>query len=808
MALSEETGESHEFIDRGKRSVGARRRCSPERHMLGTPPDDQACCYEPMEWWLPRIGGGPYAIPSLHYFFMTETQDPQMPVWQELDIPSKWDIVPIHNSDRGSFKNCRRKWDWSSPARRNLTVRADIHGINIPMWFGTGIHYALEQYYSPLIKRDPVEAFKTWFDVQWHGGVVTEEWLPRVYDLNPQSTPDGSMWTVRGLDDVLPDPDQYEFESLMELGVQMLTFYKRYAQVNDAFEVIVAEHDFSVPIWDYENECILRAVDAREDSPNYGKILEVHARGRLDAITAKPSGKLGIMDYKTAAKVGDDYFRKLENDEQCVPLNTQALTKTGWKYRNELSVGDEILAFDPIRQVSEWTPILRLNDYENKEILRLENKQGTFSVRCTAKHRWIGRRCVGAGRSDEHWNSWEVETDGLPISHGKIRVACGAILPDDCSLSIDEAAVIGWILTDGSIGHYESGLSVTISQAEHKYASEIQETIDRASISAGVATISRNKLSDRPTKTWRFSNKEIRNLFGKANLSLTKNQDFTEFVLNLDFEALEAFAEAGLKAEGSRNGGTVLNHFSQNDGEVKDAFRLAFYLLGYYITPGTSKGFGLKVDQEVDARTLRTSPDGIEDVWCPTTKHGTWVMKQDNVITITGNCTTYLWAGQIEAKYYNLPHSGEPLEEVLYNVMRKAYPKPPTIVRGGLFSVDRANESTTYEMLMEWIEATQTDIEQLSEKHQNYIEYVREVGNEQFIIRKSVRRNQHELANAGRRIYLEALDMLSPDIRVYPNITNDFGCLNCAFRAPCLAQESGADYEQLLDDNYTTSKDR
>ena len=28
--------------------------------------------------------------------------------------PNKLDIIPIHASDRGSFKACRRKWDWSS----------------------------------------------------------------------------------------------------------------------------------------------------------------------------------------------------------------------------------------------------------------------------------------------------------------------------------------------------------------------------------------------------------------------------------------------------------------------------------------------------------------------------------------------------------------------------------------------------------------------------------------------------------------------------------------------------------------------
>ncbi len=102
------------------------------------------------------------------------------------EIPSKYDVIPVHNSDRSNFKACRRRWDWSSPARQNLTVRAEIYGVDTNLWFGTGIHYALEGFYSPVVRRDPVEVFKTWFDIQWRGGVVTAEWLDLVYDLKPE----------------------------------------------------------------------------------------------------------------------------------------------------------------------------------------------------------------------------------------------------------------------------------------------------------------------------------------------------------------------------------------------------------------------------------------------------------------------------------------------------------------------------------------------------------------------------------------------------------------------------------------------
>lgn len=427
--------------------------------------------------------------------------------YSPLNIPSKWDIIPIHNSDRAAFKRCRRYWDWSSPARQNLTIRADVHGINTNLWFGTGIHWALEQYYTPGLRRDPVEAWKTWFDIQWRGGVVTEEWLDRVYDLKPvviratdalkeagykPSNLVGILlpqptYRVRGLEDILPDADHNVYDDLLELGIQMMGFYKQYASVNDGFEVIVTEHTFSVPIWDYANDRILTAVDKRENSPNYGVELEVHARGRMDAMYRRPNGKIGIVDHKTAEKIGEDYFRKLETDEQI---------------------------------------------------------------------------------------------------------------------------------------------------------------------------------------------------------------------------------------------------------------------------------------------------------------------------------TSYLWSAEVEAKYYDLPYKNESIEEVIYNVLRKTYPKPPTVLKNGMFSVARDSESTTYEMLQAFINKELPGVA-LSEKQQEYVNYLRDVGDEQFIMRKQVRRNRAQIANAGQRIYLEALDMLAgSELRIYPNITNDFMCLNCQFRGPCMAREDGSDYKSMLKDNYTINKDR
>jgi hypothetical protein len=392
-------------------------------------------------------------------------------------IPSKYEIIPIHASDRGTFKRCRRLWEWSSPIKQNLVPNVGQEGININLWFGTGIHHALAQYYNPVLRRDPVETFKWWWQLQWFGGIVTEEQAELSHDRHPQQyIHNGTVnYKVQGLRDLLPDPDTEKYEEHRELGIGMLTYYKEYSVREDNFAVICEEHTFSVPILGPDGE-ILMMIDPRD-----ARVKEVHLRGTQDAIVQDlENGQFGIIEHKTAVQVGEEYHRKLEKDEQC---------------------------------------------------------------------------------------------------------------------------------------------------------------------------------------------------------------------------------------------------------------------------------------------------------------------------------TTYMYAAEREAAIHDLEY--ERISFVIYNALRKVFPRPPTPVKSGLFSIDRQKESTTYPMLMDYIERNGLElVVDADEKLKQYVDYVKHVGDEQFIIRTPVRRNRHEIESCESRVYMEAMDMLDYP-RIYPNPTGEHNCLNCIFRAPCIARDDGSDWEMLLSDNYT-----
>jgi hypothetical protein len=407
-------------------------------------------------------------------------------------IPSKYDIIPIHASDTSTFKRCRRRWEWTSPMRLNLAPNVTQLGIYMPLWFGSGIHYALAQYYDPRFKRDPVEAFVSWFAISWHGGYVKESELELSYDPKPKPLFDSEekkalgegngRFRALGLYDLLADPDVDDFEAHKALGIEMLKFYRDYSARCDDFRVIQAEHTFSVPIINPSTGEVLHAIDPRD-----GNEKEVHARGKQDAIIQmRETGLYGILEHKSAVDIGEGYFDKLDKDEQC---------------------------------------------------------------------------------------------------------------------------------------------------------------------------------------------------------------------------------------------------------------------------------------------------------------------------------TRYLWAGQREAEDHDLDY--KKLSFVLYNAIRKSYPKPPTQLKSGLFSIDRTNESTTYDMLQSFIAEHNLGIVVANdEKRQQYIQWVLEKGDEQFVERRLVTRNQHEIRSCGERVYMEAMDMLDPGLRIYPNPTGDWACLRCPFRGPCIAKDDGSDWKMMLKHNYQENRGR
>lgn len=186
--------------------------------------------------------------------------------------------IIIRTSDRIAFKQCRRKWGWSSHLKRNLAPK----NLAAPLWFGSGIHFALEDYHGYNKFGSPARAFLAY-----------------------------CIATSRQDTRLLPP----EAQELLGLGQAMMDYYVRYwlrfrkdnktywapNPISGELEPQV-EVNFEIPIPFDENPHLERLAKAQgADCILY--------RGTMDKISIDEDGCLWVDEYKTAKRYEQFHFQ-------------------------------------------------------------------------------------------------------------------------------------------------------------------------------------------------------------------------------------------------------------------------------------------------------------------------------------------------------------------------------------------------------------------------------------------------------------------------------------------------------------------
>ena len=72
----------------------------------------------------------------------------------------------------------------------------------------------------------------------------------------------------------------------------------------------------------------------------------------------------------------------------CLPVSYPALTKDGWKYVNELKVGDEIAAFDLNERIRKFVKIENIHIHKNAPVHEIYT-DGHYFCTSTLDHKWV-----------------------------------------------------------------------------------------------------------------------------------------------------------------------------------------------------------------------------------------------------------------------------------------------------------------------------------------------------------------------------------------------------------------------------------
>lgn len=261
----------------------------------------------------------------------------------------------------------------------------------------------------------------------------------------------------------------------------------------------------------------------------------------------------------------------------CVPMDSQALTKEGWKYYNELTIGEEILAYNQETNKNEWTPIISLQKFEDAPIIRLYKKQTNFDIKCTPNHKWV------------------------------------------------------------------------LAENNSKYPDNLVEAKD---ITKHMSIKISAELSD--------------NGKGLDLNKFLKKESWVKNILQMSIPQIQSYFASGIVYDGNDKGLDKKENkqtygFSQKEKDHGLAMEIAAVLLGYRVcsivkkhNPTIMSWTFIRRNTE-STQNLHKEDAGISDVWCPTTKFGTWVMKQNGYVTITGNSA---YANAWAAKWYKSKGGG------------------------------------------------------------------------------------------------------------------------------------------------------
>ena len=325
-------------------------------------------------------------------------------------------------------------------------------------------------------------------------------------------------------------------------------------------------------------------------------------------------------------------YMKLE----CVPLDSEILTRRGFKRHDEIRIGEDVLAYDAGSDRCEWVPLENVTTYPSASVSTFATAGGGFSFRCTPNHSWAVDTMGLAGRK-------LIEARHVKTQH-RVRIAAPAP-GGDHPLTPECAAVLGWVMCDGGIRRVGNYVSLSITQSKPRRVAEIRALLARADLhpreDVGDATVRTfpggNTSACLPQHVFSLRVEESREVLAAAGIE--GPADMPRLVTRLSQPARRAMLDAMLAADGT--GGHTFG--KKRKPGVMEAWQILCTLEGIALGKmGTSSVGDVPVQRMltydyVAGNNVALAPDGEAPVWCPTTRHGTWVMRQGGRISITGN---------------------------------------------------------------------------------------------------------------------------------------------------------------------------
>ena len=328
----------------------------------------------------------------------------------------------------------------------------------------------------------------------------------------------------------------------------------------------------------------------------------------------------------------DDCYRKAveiygpkTSAYRCVPTNnSQCLTKTGWKSYNEVNIGDDILAYDMESDTLKWTPILDINVYEDAPIIEMYKHNPKFLLQSTPNHNWVVYNKV-YGKSPDFSKEKEEWDLILRIKKGELNYTKAENIRPRIMRLYNLYGKLN------SLSEYLNSRRSTKSKGIRLMTTEELMNSDYRSYNIICAA----PLDLEYSSNFNFHVDKYGKQWAKEVLNMSREQ------AQIWFSSAIVYDGCHKKASASSTRCEVYG-FSQKHTDHGEAFVFSSVLSGRRIKYGRKRHNGVTQyycagRSYYPGYTLNFRKGQNTQVWCPTTKYSTWVMKQGDFVTITGN---------------------------------------------------------------------------------------------------------------------------------------------------------------------------
>ena len=204
--------------------------------------------------------------------------------------------------------------------------------------------------------------------------------------------------------------------------------------------------------------------------------------------------KLGLQEKLTLGNI-DAYRDWGHSKDYCIDLDTKILTNNGFKTRNEISIGDNIINYN--LQTDKWENdiIDDIYDIEYEGEMYTFNGNG-FSFRASKNHRILYQTKT---KDSHHWSNWKESTSSEIYEKFKdisLRTKFDYRFPgftgiDSNGYDIEDNIItlLGYVVTEGCL--YKSktiggGMTLSISQSNKKYLNDLIKCIDALNLTYNI----------------------------------------------------------------------------------------------------------------------------------------------------------------------------------------------------------------------------------------------------------------------------------------------------------------------------------